>query len=84
MTAAVAFFLMPFSPFLSNAATRAWLSEEVQLEGFASILLTTIVLIAPALLLRRWRLPFGSLTTGFVLALLMHPPAIPAELSAAT
>ncbi len=81
VTAAVSFFLMPFSPFLSSAATNqpyrlidrtvsgdvgAWLAEEVQLGGFASILLTTVVLVAPTLLLlRRWTLPFGSLTILF-------------------
>lgn len=81
VTAAVTFFLMPFSPFLSNAATREpyrfvenfptgdvgpWLAEEVQLGGLASILLTTVVLMAPALLLRRrWTLPFGSLAILF-------------------
>ena len=36
------------------------------MEGFASILMTTVVLMAPALLLlRRWQLPFGSLTVLF-------------------
>ena len=81
VTATVSFFLMPFSPFLSSAATSApyafiegtvspdigaWLAEEVQLEGFASILVTTVVLMAPVLLLlRRWELPFGSLTVLF-------------------
>ncbi len=83
VTATVSFFLMPFSPFLSNAATSApyaliertvspdigvWLAEEVQMEGFASILMTTVVLMAPALLLlRRWQLPFGSLTVLFAM-----------------
>ena len=81
VTAGVAFFVMPFSPFLSGAATKApyalidravspsmaeWFTEEVQLEGFAAILITTVVLMAPTLLLlRRWRLPFGSLTVLF-------------------
>ena len=81
VTASVSFFMMVFSPFLSSAATRApyrfiethttpeigsWLAEEVQLGGFASILLTTVVLMAPTLLLlRRWRLPFGALTVLF-------------------
>jgi hypothetical protein len=81
LTATVSFFLVNFSPFLSNAATSApyaliertvspeigaWLAEEVQMEGFASILMTTVVLMAPALLLlRRWELPFGSLTVLF-------------------
>lgn len=82
VTAGVAFFVMPFSPFLSGAATKApyevisrsvapggiaeWFTEEVQLEGFAAILITTVVLMAPALLLlRRWELPFGSLTVLF-------------------
>ena len=42
------------------------MTEEVQLEGYASILLTTIILMAPALLLaRRWALPFGTLTFLF-------------------
>lgn len=42
------------------------------------------ILVVDDQALRRWRLPFGNPTTGFSLALLMHPPAIPAELSAAT
>jgi hypothetical protein len=81
VTATVAFFLMEFSPFLSDVATDEpyrfiagnvrpqvgeWLSEELELEGFASVLLTTVVLVSPTLLLlRRWRLPFGSLTVLF-------------------
>lgn len=81
VTATVSFFLMEFSPFLSNAAIGdpyrfiaqnvdpeigGWLAEEIQVEGFASILITTIVLMAPALLLlRRWQLPAGSLTLVF-------------------
>jgi len=81
VTATVAFFLMQFSPFLTFAATAepyrfiagnvepdvgGWLAEEIQLEGFASILLTTLVLMGPTLaLLRRWRLPSGSLTLLF-------------------
>lgn len=80
-TATVSFFLMEFSAFLTNAATGepyrfiagfvdpdigGWLAEEVQLEGFAAILITTVVLMAPTLmLLRRWRLPPGSLTLLF-------------------
>ena len=72
---------MEFSPFLSNAATGdpyrfiagnvdpdigGWLAQEIQLEGFASILITTLVLMAPTLLLlRRWRPPSGSLTFLF-------------------
>lgn len=82
VAATVSFFFMEFSPFLSNVATRepydfiamrvpssgvgGWLTEELQLEGFASILFTTLILMGPALLLaRRWRLPFGSLTVLF-------------------
>lgn len=80
-TALVAFFLMSYSPWLTNAAQHEpylfiqeqldprfgdWLVEEVQLEGLAAILLTTLVVMVPALLLlRRWRLPFGSLTLLF-------------------
>ncbi len=76
-TAGVAFFLMVFSPFLTGAMTEgpyhfaaffvadqdlaSWLVEEVQLEGYAAILVTTVILLAPALyLLRRWTLPFGT------------------------
>jgi hypothetical protein len=80
VTATVAFFHMHLSPFLTDAmraepysfAARVdprageWLADELLLEGFASILLTTIILIAPTLLLlRRWRLPAGSLTLMF-------------------
>jgi hypothetical protein len=82
LTAAqVAFFMMSFSPWLTGAHQDApylvieeqvdprfvdWFVEEVQLEGLAAILITTLVLMVPALLLlRRWRLPFGSLTLLF-------------------
>ncbi|MGI8809472.1 MAG: hypothetical protein ACR2KK_16860 [Acidimicrobiales bacterium] len=81
VTATVSFFLMQFSPFLSNSAIGdpyryiaenvdpeigGWLAEELQLEGFAAILVTTVVLMGPTLLLlRRWRLPAGSLTLLF-------------------
>jgi hypothetical protein len=52
--------------FGSSPDNVAWMTEEVQLEGYASILLTTIILMAPALLLaRRWVLPFGTLTFLF-------------------
>lgn len=79
-TATVAFFLMPYSPFLSGAGSgdvyrflaeesgfgseaSHWLAEQIRLVGLASVLLTTVVLIGPALLLvRRWVTPFGSLT----------------------
>jgi hypothetical protein len=75
-TAAVAFFLMTFSPFLTGAMTEgpyhfasmvadrdlaSWLVDEVQLEGYAAVLVTTLVLLGPALLLiRRWTVPFGT------------------------
>ncbi len=40
--------------------------EEVQLEGYAAVLLTTAILLAPALLLlRRWTPPFGTFTFLF-------------------
>jgi hypothetical protein len=82
LTAAqVAFFMMSYSPWLTSAHQHApymvieeqvdprfadWFVEEVQLEGLAAILVTTLVLMVPALLLlRRWRLPFGSLTLLF-------------------
>lgn len=81
MTALTSFFLMPLSPFVSGAGTAEpyrflaehggdlgpWLAEEIRLNGLASFLVTTVVLMAPALvLLRRWRLPAGSLTPLFV------------------
>jgi hypothetical protein len=81
-TATVAFFLMDYAPSLTGAITTspyrfiarsfghsetaAWMVEEVQLEGYAAILVTTVVLLAPALLLaRRWTLPFGTMTFLF-------------------
>ena len=82
-TAAVGFFFMMFSPWLTGAMAAgpyrfiaqelgtdspvgSWLYEEVQLEGYAAILVTTVFLTAPALLLaRRWELPFGTLTFLF-------------------
>jgi len=88
VTATVAFFLMEFSPFLTNAATAGpyrfvasnvdpdiggWLTEKLQLQGFAAILITTVILIGPTLmLLRRWRTPSGSFTVLFgTVAMLM-------------
>ena len=82
VTALVAFFSMHFSPWLTGAATAgtydfiplvvpepdiaAWVADEVQIVGFASILVTTVILMTPTLvLLRRWSLPFGSLTLLF-------------------
>ncbi len=79
VTATVAFFHMHFSPFLTDAMQAepyefagtldrggGWLADELQLEGFSAILITTVILIAPTLLLlRRWRLPAGSLTLLF-------------------
>ena len=81
-TAMVAFIFMVLSPFLSGAVTEGpyrfaafalgdadlayWFVEEVQLEGYAAILVTTLILLAPALLLmRRWTLPFGTFTFLF-------------------
>ena len=85
VTATVAFFHMHLSPFLTDAmraepyafAARLgrggdWLADELLLEGLATILVTTVILIAPTLLLlRRWRVPAGSLTLmlGIVVAL---------------
>ncbi len=81
-TASVAFFFMDFAPSLSGAMTEgpyrfiamefknpdvaSWMVEEVQIEGYAAILVTTIILLAPALLLAgRWTLPFGTFTFLF-------------------
>ncbi|HET7718729.1 MAG TPA: hypothetical protein VFK43_02095 [Acidimicrobiales bacterium] len=79
LTATVAFFHMHLSPFLTDAMRAepyrfartldrggGWLADELQLEGFSAILITTLILIAPTLLLlRRWRMPAGSLTLLF-------------------
>lgn len=75
MTAATtAFFFMYWAPFNHTNATRAAMTAATQrhLTGFyiqnvlAGILLTTVVLLAPLLLLaRRWRLPLGTATTLF-------------------
>ena len=79
LTATVMFFHMHLSPFLTDAMQAepyrfagtldrggGWLADELQLEGFSAILITTLILIAPTLLLlRRWRLPAGSLTLLF-------------------
>jgi len=84
VTATVAFFLMEFSPVLMNVATAdpyrfvarnvdpdigGWLTDKLRLEGFAAILLTTVILLGPTvLLLRRWRVPSGSFTLLFTTA----------------
>jgi hypothetical protein len=81
VTATVSFFLMEFSPFLNNSATgRAYrfldlrvgvdnvdfVSQKLELQGFASILIATLVLLGPTLLLlRRWRAPGGAFTILF-------------------
>lgn len=87
VTATVSFFLMEFSPFLTNAATRApyrfldlrvgldsvdFVSQKLELQGFASILIATVVLLGPTLLLlRRWRVPAGSFTILFTTVTVM-------------
>lgn len=87
VTATLAFFFMHFSPFLTDAITgepyrrlgqngrrglAGWLADELQLEGFAAILITTVILIGPTLLLlRRWRLPAGSLTLLFTVVVVL-------------
>jgi hypothetical protein len=85
VTATVAFFHMHLSPFLTNAMQAEpyefarslgrggdWLNDELQLEGFSAILITTVILMAPTLLLlRRWRLPAGSLTLLFTVVVVM-------------
>jgi len=56
----------------ANAASHR-LQNLAETQNLAQILLTTVVLLAPVLLLlRRWRLPFGSVTLLYtVVALLM-------------
>jgi hypothetical protein len=42
-------------------------TERFRIQGIASVLLTSIIFVGPILLaLRRWRLPFGSVTLMFV------------------
>jgi len=49
--------------FAARPGVASWMTEAVQLEGYAAILLTTIILVGPILLLaRRWVLPFGTMT----------------------
>ena len=72
--AGTAFFLMYLSPFTerySSAELMNWLrfdglmplAEQFQELGVAGFLMTSIVFVAPLLLMaRRWRLPFGSAT----------------------
>lgn len=81
-TALVAFFFMYLTPFLPNgfgarvagytaAVTHSPeaafdYAEQIQITNIASILVTTMVLMAPMLLvLRRWRPPFGTVTVLF-------------------
>jgi hypothetical protein len=96
VTATVAFFHMHLSPFLTDAMRAepyefartlnrggGWLADELRLEGFSAILITTVegfsailittvILMAPTLLLlRRWRLPAGSLTLLFTIVVVM-------------
>ena len=81
-TASMAFFFLYFSPFLTDAMTAGpydfarffaadqhlafRLAEEVRLAGYAAILLTTVILLGPALwLIRRWTVPFGTFAFVF-------------------
>lgn len=46
--------------------------EDIQVVGMVSVLVTSIVLVAPVLLmLRRWRLPFGTVTLMYTLPALL-------------
>lgn len=81
-TASMAFLFVYFSPFFTDAMTdgpydfarfsgadqdlASRLAEAVRLEGYAAILLTTIILLGPALwLIRRWTVPFGTFAFVF-------------------
>jgi hypothetical protein len=80
-TVSAAFYLMMLSPFLIASMTDApyrfgarsvdvalgtRFAGQARLVGYAAILLTTVLLLAPGLLLmRRWRLPFGTFTFLF-------------------
>ena len=72
-TATVAFFFQEFSPFLSNSATLA--PGQSEREGLAGVLITTAILLVPALLLlRRWAVPFGAFTALFGVVCAMMAP----------
>lgn len=87
VAATLGFFMMPFSPFISNGASsaryrflaenptplNAWLAEEIRIVVLASVLISTVIVMAPTLLLaRRWPLPPGSVTLLFgTMAVLM-------------
>lgn len=86
LTALVAFFRSFFSPFSNNAGGTAFnrfpgqlhthpstdVGELQQLLGVGSILLMSVVLAAAvAFLLRRWRVPAGTLTLLFGLVVLL-------------
>ena len=72
-TATVAFFFQEFSPFLSTAATIA--PDGSQLEGLAAVLISTTILLVPALLLlSRWLVPFGTFTVLFGLVCALMSP----------
>lgn len=81
-TASVAFFLLDFSLSRTTAMTDApldfiarrspdarvasWMLDRADLEGYAAVVVTTLVLMTPTLLLaRRWVLPFGTFTVLF-------------------
>lgn len=92
LTATIAFFHMHLSPFLTGAMTGqpyrfiarnvdpdigGWLADKIRLEGFAGILITTVILIAPTLmLLRRWHVPQGSLTLLFTVVVVLDSALI--------
>ena len=74
-TALVAFMFMYFSAFTGNPASQGWarwaasqpgdgsFATLALQDGIARIMATNLILLAPVLLLvRRWRLPFGSVT----------------------
>jgi len=70
-TAVVLFFFQYLSAFVSRAPSAAAQGPAGQLTtivGLAGVLVTNLILVAPVLLARRWRLPFGTVallaTTG--------------------
>lgn len=79
MAALVSFFFMYWSVFTNSSPTSAvvaeaagagvyaeWLDYGLVVDGVASALLTTVVLVVPLLLaIRRWRVPVGTATILF-------------------
>jgi hypothetical protein len=64
VTVLVAFAFMYWAAFIQTIGASSY--DPHLLDGVASVLATNLILLAPLLLLvRRWRLPFGTATTSY-------------------